>query len=91
LINVAFDISDFMPIEEFSVFPIRLYLSGNFDHGYVRDANRLPQNARLTNRYLSGYGLGLDLISMYDASFRFEYSVNNMGAGSFFINVKAPI
>lgn len=91
LINVAFDISDFMPIEEFSVFPIRLYLSGNFDHGYVRDANRLPQNARLTNRYLAGYGLGLDLVGMYDATFRFEYSINNTGTGSFFINVKAPI
>jgi len=91
LLNVAFDISDFMPIDEFSVFPLRLYLSGNFDHGYVRDANRLPLNAQLTNKYLTGYGVGLDLIGMYDAVFRFEYSVNNMGAGSFFINVKAPI
>ncbi|WP_339922835.1 BamA/TamA family outer membrane protein [uncultured Cyclobacterium sp.] len=91
LFDVAYDISDFMPIEEFSVFPIKLYLSGNFDHGYVRDANRLPQNAALTNKYLSGYGMGLDLIGMYDAVFRFEYSVNNMGTGSFFINVKAPL
>lgn len=91
LLDIAYDISDIMPIDEFSVFPIKLYLSGNFDHGYVRDANRLPLNAALTNKYLLGYGLGLDLIGMYDAVFRFEYSVKNMGTGSFFVNVKAPI
>ncbi|GEO22979.1 hypothetical protein CQA01_35130 [Cyclobacterium qasimii] len=91
LFDVAYDISDFMPIDEFSVFPLKLYLSANFDHGYVRDANRLPQNAALTNKYLSGYGMGLDLIGMYDAVFRFEYSVNNMGTRGFFINVKAPL
>ncbi|MBR9777016.1 MAG: hypothetical protein GYB55_19150, partial [Cytophagales bacterium] len=90
-LDIAYDISDIMPIDEFSVFPIKLYLSGNFDHGYVRDANRLPLNAALINKYLLGYGLGLDLIGMYDAVFRFEYSVNNMGTGSFFVNVKAPI
>tara|TARA_R110000868_G_scaffold386_9_gene3104 strand:- start:25875 stop:27332 length:1458 start_codon:yes stop_codon:yes gene_type:complete len=91
ILDIAYDISDIMPIDEFSVFPIKLYLSGNFDHGYVRDANRLPLNAALINKYLLGYGLGLDLIGMYDAVFRFEYSVNNMGTGSFFVNVKAPI
>lgn len=91
LLNVAFDISDFMPIEEFSIFPFQLYLSANFDQGYVRDANRLPENARLTNRYLSGFGLGLDLIGIYDAVFRFEYSFTNTGPGNFFINVRAPL
>lgn len=91
LLNIAFDISDFMPIEEFSVIPFKLYLSANFDQGYVRDANRIPENARLTNQYLAGYGLGLDLIGIYDAVFRFEYSVNNTGTGNFFINVKAPL
>ncbi len=91
LFNLAFDISDFMPLEEFSIFPIKAYLSANFDHGYVRDANRLPENAFLTNRYLAGYGLGLDLIAIYDAAFRFEYSFNNTGMGNFFINVRAPL
>ncbi|SEJ40854.1 Surface antigen [Cyclobacterium xiamenense] len=91
LLNIAFDISDFMPIEEFSVIPFQLYLSANFDQGFVRDANRIPENARLTNRYLSGYGFGLDLIGIYDTVFRFEYSFNNAGTGNFFINVRAPL
>jgi outer membrane protein assembly factor BamA len=91
LLNLAFDISAFMPIEEFSVFPFRAYLSANFDHGYVNDKNRIPENLRLTNKYLYGYGLGLDIVSLYDLVFRFEYSINNQGTGNFFINVKSPL
>lgn len=91
LFNVTYDISQFMPIDEFSHFPIRGYISANFDHGYVNDRNRLPENSQLTNTYLYGYGLGLDLVTFYDQVFRFEYSVNSMGTGSFFINVKAPL
>jgi outer membrane protein assembly factor BamA len=91
LLNIAYDISSMMPIEEFSHFPIRAYISANFDHGYVNDRSRLPENAGLTNTYLHGYGLGLDLVTFYDQVFRFEYSVNSLGAGNFFINVKAPL
>ena len=91
LLNIAYDISATMPIEEFSHFPIRAYISANFDHGYVNDRNRLPENARLTNTYLYGYGLGLDLVTFYDQVFRFEYSINSQGTGNFFINVKAPL
>lgn len=91
LLNITYDISSMMPIEEFSYFPIRAYISANFDHGYVNDRNRLPENAKLTNTYLYGYGLGLDLVTFYDQVFRFEYSINSVGTGSFFINVKAPL
>lgn len=91
LFNLAFDISSYMPIEEFAVFPFRAYLSANFDHGYVNDKNRIPENLNLTNKYLYGYGLGLDIVSLYDIVFRFEYSINNQGTGNFFINVKSPL
>lgn len=91
LFNINYDISAVMPIEEFSSFPIRAYLSANFDHGHVNDRNRLPENAALTNTYLYGYGLGLDLVTFYDQVFRFEYSINSQGTGNFFINVSAPL
>lgn len=91
LLNIVFDISEIMPLEEFSLFPLRVYLSANFDQGHVNDRNNLPENARLTNSYLYGYGLGLDLVTFYDQVFRFEYSVNSMGTGNFFINVRAPL
>ncbi|WP_170134461.1 BamA/TamA family outer membrane protein [Echinicola strongylocentroti] len=91
LLDVAYDISKLIPIEEFNTFPIRAYLSANFDHGYVNDRNHIPENAALTNTYLYGYGLGLDLITFYDQVIRFEYSVNSQQEGSFFINIKAPL
>ena len=91
LLNLAFDISAYMPLDEFSHLPIRAYLSANFDHGYVNDRNRLPENSLLTNTYLYGYGLGLDLVTFYDLVLRFEYSINSLGTGDFFINVRAPL
>ncbi len=91
LLNIAYDISDIMPIEEFSRFPVRAYLSLNFDHGHVNDRNRLPENSLLTNTYLYGYGIGLDLVTFYDQVLRFEYSRNRLGSGGFFINVNAPL
>jgi len=86
----AIDISNLMPIEQFSTIPIRLYWSANFDHGYVKDRNNIPENARLTNQYLFGYGTGIDLVGFYDAVFRFEYSINDQREGTFFFNFSAP-
>lgn len=89
-VDWAIDISDYMPLEQFNTIPIRLYLSANFDHGYVKDRNNIPENARLTNQYLFGYGAGVDLVGFYDAVFRFEYSINDQREGTFFFNFRAP-
>lgn len=86
----AIDISNIVPLEQFSTIPIRLYWSANFDHGYVKDRNNIPENSRLTNQYLFGYGTGIDLVGFYDAVFRFEYSRNDQKEGTFFFNFKAP-
>ncbi|MDN3202579.1 hypothetical protein [Algoriphagus sediminis] len=84
------DIGKFVPLDQFSVIPIKLYLSANFDHGFVKDRNNIPENARLTNTYLFGYGTGIDLVGLYDAVFRFELSFNNQGESNFFLNIRAP-
>lgn len=84
------DISNLIKLEQFNTIPIRLYLSANFDHGYVKDRNSIPENARLANKYLIGYGTGIDLVGFYDAVLRFEYSLNNSKEGNFFFNFSAP-
>lgn len=89
-LDLSFDISRYMPLEQFSTIPFRFYLSGNFDHGTVTDRNGIPENLRLTNKYLYGYGLGIDMVGVYDAVLRFEYSLNNQGEGNFFLNFRAP-
>ncbi|SFT91646.1 Surface antigen variable number repeat-containing protein [Algoriphagus locisalis] len=84
------DISNLVKLEQFSTIPIRLYLSANFDHGYVKDRNNIPENSRLANKYLMGYGTGIDLIGFYDSVLRFEYSLNNSREGNFFFNFSTP-
>ena len=90
LFDLSFDISRFMPLDQFSTVPFKAYLSANFDHGSVTDRNNIPENARLTNKYLFGYGAGLDIVAIYDMVLRFEYSLNNQGEGNFFFNFRAP-
>lgn len=90
LLDLSFDISRFMPLDQFNTVPFRMYLSGNFDHGTVTDRNNIPENARLTNKYLFGYGAGLDIVGIYDVVLRFEYSLNNQGEGNLFFNFRAP-
>lgn len=90
LLDLEFDISSYMPLDQFSTIPFKFYLSGNFDHGTVTDRNNLPENLRLTNKYLFGYGLGLDIVGVYDAVLRFEYSINNQNEGNLFFNFRAP-
>jgi len=90
ILDLAFDISKYMPLDQFSTIPFKFYISGNFDHGTVTDRNNIPENLRLTNKYLIGYGLGLDIVGVYDSVLRFEYSLNNQGEGNLFFNFRAP-
>jgi hypothetical protein len=90
IFDKEYDISRYSKLEQFSTIPIRLYWSANFDHGYVTDRNKIPENSRLTNKYLFGYGMGIDLVGFYDSVLRFEYSLNNSGEGNFFFNFKTP-
>lgn len=90
LFDFGFDISNYVPRDEFSYFPFKFYISANYDHGFVNDKNRLPENLRLTNKYLFGYGLGIDLVTLYDMVFRLEYSINNQNERAFFFNIRAP-
>ncbi len=90
LLDLTLDFSRYLPFDQFNTLPFKMYLSGNFDHGSVNDRNKIPENQRLANKYLFGYGAGIDLVGFYDTVLRFEYSLNNQGEGNFFVNIKAP-
>lgn len=90
LMDVSVDLSRYLPSDQFNTLPFKMYFSGNFDHGKVVDRNRIPENMRLANKYLFGYGAGIDIVGFYDSVIRFEYSLNNQGEGNFFFNFKAP-
>ena len=90
LLDISVDLSRYLPSDQFNTLPFKMYFSGNFDHGKVVDRNRIPENVRLANKYLFGYGAGIDIVGFYDSVIRFEYSLNNQGEGNFFFNFKAP-
>jgi hypothetical protein len=79
------------PVEQFRYFPIAIYLKVYYDFGYVENYPHyedIGRNLRLSNRYLQGTGVGIDLVTIYDNVFRFEYTFTREGRTGFFFNVR---
>lgn len=66
------------------------YLTAFADAAYVNSGYPGYSNT-LTNTWLRGAGLGLDLVTYYDKVFRIEYSVNKLGEYGIFIHFIAGI
>lgn len=75
------------PIKFLAVIPIRVYPKVFVDVGYV--SNRFSGNSFLNNRGLVGYGVGIDVISIYDFKFRLEYAWNHMGEKGLFLHLNS--
>lgn len=95
IFSIEANLGKLMPLKQFRKIPIAAYFKVFYDHGYVQ--NNLPESSRttvsplLSNRYIYSYGAGLDIVTYYDAVVRFEYSINALNEGGFFINVKSGI
>jgi outer membrane protein assembly factor BamA len=74
-----------MPLKQFSRFHYALYLKFNLDAGYVINRNELDNNY-MANSVLLGYGPGIDLVTIYDQVWGFNYSFNNFGDQGFFLH-----
>lgn len=68
----------------YGVIPFRFYLKTYGDLGYVYSKNRIGVNP-LDNRLLYTGGVGLDVISIYDATIFLEYSFNQLGEKGIFL------
>lgn len=80
-----------VPMEQFRYFPVSIYLKSYLDFGYVPNYQRyedLQINTQLSDRWLGGAGVGLDLVLAYDAVFRFEYTFTREKTNGFFFHVK---
>ncbi len=76
-----------MPIRQFRYIPISVFLKTYGDIGYVENYPNYEVNSRLTNKLLTGAGIGIDIVASYDAVFRFEYSFNGEGERGFFFHI----
>ena len=65
----------FLKSNKFGLIPFTFYMNLNLDAAYSIDSQISPK-ARLSNTWLMGGGLGLDMVTYYDVVIRFEYSMN---------------
>lgn len=79
-----------MPFKKFNTFHYALYAALFSDAGYVVDKKYALVNP-LANKFLNGYGVGLDFVTYYDIVVSFEYSINRMREHGFFIHFNAGI
>lgn len=80
-----------IPIKSFQDMPLGVYLTAYSDLGYVGDRTSSDFDTYLKNQGLMGYGVGLNLIGLYDMLLRVEYSRNHLGQGGFFFHSTVPI
>lgn len=64
--------------------PFRVYVKAYDDVGYVYSKN--SGNSFLNNRFLNGYGVGIDIVASYYAKFRIEYSFNHLNKNGLFLH-----
>lgn len=75
----------FLKSEKFNTLPLAFYANLNFDMGFVID-NQFNQGNPLAGQLLLGGGLGIDVVTFYDISWRAEYSMNKNLEHGFFLH-----
>ena len=88
ILKIKQNLDGIIPFEQFSTFPLEIFVKTYFDAGYVRNNIFDPFNDRLVNNLIYGGGVGLDFVTFYDFVIRTEYSFNSQGASAFFLNFK---
>ncbi|MBP6456007.1 MAG: hypothetical protein KA275_04685 [Chitinophagaceae bacterium] len=71
-------------MSKFNRFPVSLIAKTYYDFGKVYA--QFPQNNTLSNTFLQGYGVGLDVVLSYYAVFRIEYSLNHLNQKGLFLH-----
>jgi outer membrane protein assembly factor BamA len=80
----------FINNEKFSLIHYAVYINFFGDIGYVYD-DIFFRNNPYSNKFLAGYGVGLDLVTYYDKVFRTEFSFTRQGDMGVHLHLIAPI
>ena len=85
------DIRNIMPIAQFAQFRMAAYLKFFADFAWIDNYPNYEVSSRLTNKLLYSFGIGLDLIAIYDLVLRLEYSYNSENKRNFALKIKADL
>lgn len=73
-----------IPIRYFRYIPIKVFVKTYADAGYTY--NKIIGNNSLNNQMLYSYGIGLDIVTLYDIRIRLEYTMNKNGIRDLYIH-----
>ncbi len=73
--------------ERFAKLHYSFYLSLNSDAGYVFNYWKTP----LSNKWIYGYGLGIDFVTYYDITLRTEFSINHLNKTGIYFHFSSYI
>ena len=76
-----------VPIKQMRYMPLQVYLTINNDTGYTYDPYYQTDNP-LSNRWLWGGGIGLDIVAYVDKVLQIEYSFNHLLENGLFLHYK---
>ena len=79
------NLNKLMPLQQFKLMDFKLYLTFNFDVGYVNEPTYVESNF-LNNQWLVGFGPGIDMLLFNTHLFSFEYSFNELGESGLFLS-----
>lgn len=82
----SYKIKNPVRIKTLEEIPVRLFLKGYGNAAYVYDNAILP--SRFNNKIITTYGVGLDIVTIYDVVLRVEYSFNQLGNHNFYLHSK---
>jgi hemolysin activation/secretion protein len=66
--------------------PLRIFATAFSDYGYAYNRDFTANS--LVNRGLYTAGIGLDIVSFYDLSFKFDYGFNQLGQNGLFLHIR---
>jgi outer membrane protein assembly factor BamA len=75
LLNKIFKLP-FLPIKQFNQIPIAIYPTAFYDFAYVNNNFSANEN-KLVNQWISGGGLGFDVVTYYNLVCKFGFPVTN--------------
>lgn len=88
IVNHTINLGRSMPLKNYRMFPLKVYLALNNDLGRSNDPHYSAGNP-LSNRLLRGHGFGLDFVAYYTRVVQIEWSRNDRGESGIFVHIRA--
>ena len=86
----VFNWGKIIPVESYRKFPVDVYFTLNGDTGYVKN-ERFGDANSLTNRWVFGGGIGLDIVLYTKYAFQIEFSRNHWNENGIYLNARTRL